>query len=155
MHSNRSFLRSPLFYNQTTCSRIPLMFIIFTTLLACRLRFRAAIFKKKSRWPSRGGPLFTKYPYLDIQTAELFCYNDILLFFSVVTETQSCQHSEVKRSHQRERQPLLCVRIYEGELVPNDEGQVSVTLIVLLNIVLTYTCIGDSATSHITAWIGN
>jgi hypothetical protein len=50
-------------------------------------------------------------------------------FISVFTEAQSRKYCEVEGSYQREWSVVLCVWVYEGESLSNDEGQVSLLVI--------------------------
>lgn len=43
---------------------------------------------------------------------------------AVTEEAEPRKRGETKRGHQRERSPLLCLRVHEGEPVSADEGQV-------------------------------
>lgn len=49
------------------------------------------------------------------------CY---LCFTTVTEEAEPCQRGETEGGDPRERSPLLCLRVHEGEPLPADEGQV-------------------------------
>lgn len=48
----------------------------------------------------------------------------VCLCLTVIAKTKPRQHRQVERSCSREQQALFRVRVHEGELVSDDEGQV-------------------------------